>query len=74
MWKNLIFDYAKSLNRYTFTLNELFQSPICYNKDINRRLKMDSLKDLSKWLVSKKFADFTSKDEQDKIFVYWTTP
>ena len=72
MWQKLIFDYAKSLNKYVVTYNELYESPICQNKEINRRLKMDSIIIICEWMVSKKLADFTSTEQQkDKIFVYW---
>ena len=75
MWKNLIFDFAKSQNTYVLTFSELFNSPICCNSAINRRLKMDSIREIAKWMVDNKFADFTANqtegNEQDKIFVYW---
>ena len=59
MWKNLILDYAKSLKVYSLTFNELFNSPICHNATINRRLKMDSIKQIAAWMVQNKFADYS---------------
>lgn len=43
MWKNLILDFAKSQKKYSLTFNELFNSPICHNQSINRRLKLESI-------------------------------
>ena len=75
MWKNLVFEYTKSKGVYSVTFNDLFNSPICQNAKINRRLKMESIKQIAQWMVSNKFADFTSKQtagvDQDQIFVYW---
>jgi len=44
MWADLIVSYAKSKGIYEMSLNELYSSPICHNKDINRKLSLDSLK------------------------------
>ena len=72
MWQKLIFDYAKSQNKYVVTFNELYDSPICQNNQINRRLKMDSIIQICEWMVQKKLADYSATEEQrDKIFVYW---
>ena len=39
---------------------------------------MESIKQIAKWMVANKFADYCSAEqegiEQDKIFVYWRTP
>lgn len=35
---------------------------------------MESIKQIAEWMVSKKFADYTSNNEKDKIFVYWRSP
>ena len=38
---------------------------------------MDAIQAIAKWLVEKKFADFSSQTEggePDKIFVYWRSP
>ena len=39
---------------------------------------MESIKQIAKWMVANKFADFSTAQqegiEQDKIFVYWRTP
>ena len=78
MWKTLILSYAKSLKKWSLTFNELYESPICQNASINRRLKMDSIKQIAKWMVQNKFAAYTSAEggdvEPDKIFVYWLSP
>ena len=80
MWQKLIFDYAKSLGKYSLSFNELYQSPICQNQQINRRLKMDAIKSIAKWLVDNKFGDFTAAANQpgapepDRIFIYWRSP
>ena len=60
MWQKLIFDYCKSIGTYSISFNELYESPICCNAKINRRLKMESIKSIAKWLVGKKFADYTT--------------
>ena len=78
MWQRLIFSYAKSLKKWSLTFNELYESPICQNANINRRLKLESIKSIAKWMVEKKFAAYTTAEggqvEPDKIFVYWLSP
>ena len=63
MWQKLIFDYAKSQNKYVVTFNELYDSPICQNNQINRRLKMDSIIQICEWMVQKKLADYSATEE-----------
>jgi hypothetical protein len=65
MWKNVIHDYAKSLGVYSLTFNELYNSPICHNASINRRLKIESIQSIAAWMVQNKFADYTSAKNQD---------
>ena len=60
MWKNLILDFAKSEKKYSLTFNELYNSPICYKQSINRRLKMESIKEIAAWMVQNKCADYSS--------------
>lgn len=76
MWKNLILDYAKSKGAYSLTLNELYESNVCQNKEINRRLKIDAIRQITDWMVQHKFADWTSTNqaERDSIFIYWRSP
>ena len=74
MWKDLLFMYSGLKGRWAHTLNELLESPACSNEKINRRLKMESLKEVLKWMVEKKFADWADKNEQDKVFIYWKSP
>ena len=50
MWSDLIVSYCKSKGLYSIPLNELYNSPICVNNDINRRLSMDSLKQVVDWM------------------------
>ena len=75
MWQKLIFDYAKAKGTYTLTFNELYGSKICVNKEINRRLSMDNIKQIAAWMVANKFADYTTRGpaegDHDKVFVYW---
>ena len=81
MWSDLILSYAKSKQFYSIALNELYQSPICCNMEINRRLSMENILLVSEWMQknSKKktcdnifieFAEFTS-ESKERIFVYW---
>ena len=83
MWQKLIFAYCKSLSTYSMTFTEFYESPIAQNATINRRLNQESIKQICKWMVDNKYAEFTSKAvvadngesiEQDKIFVYWRSP
>ena len=50
MWSDLILSYAKSKQIYSIALNELYQSPICCNMEINRRLSMDNILYVSEWM------------------------
>jgi hypothetical protein len=74
MWQKLIFDYSQSIKKYSLTLNELYGSPICQNKTINRRLTEKSIREIAEWLVSNKCADWTNQEAKDTIFVYWKSP
>ena len=74
MWQKLIFDYSQSIKKYSLTLNELYSSPICQNKQINRRLTEKSVREIADWLVSNKLADWTNPEAKDTIFVYWKSP
>ena len=60
MWQRLIFDWAKSENKYTVSFNELYESPICQNATINRRLKLDAIKQIAEWMIQKQFAEYTT--------------
>ena len=74
MWQKLIFDYSQSIKKYSLTLNELYSSPICQNKQINRRLTEKSVREIADWIVSNKLADWTNPEAKDTIFVYWKSP
>jgi hypothetical protein len=50
MWSDLILSYTKSKGLYSISLNELYQSPICQNTEINRRLSMDAIKQVIEWM------------------------
>mmetsp|Transcript_19321 Transcript_19321/g.13873 ORF Transcript_19321/g.13873 Transcript_19321/m.13873 type:complete len:89 (+) Transcript_19321:34-300(+) len=50
MWTDLILSYTKSKGAYTITLNELYSSPLCINQKVNRRLSMDSLVQVCRWM------------------------
>lgn len=43
MWSDLILSYAKSKGMLSIALSELYNSPICVNSEINRRLSMDAI-------------------------------
>ncbi|CDW78292.1 UNKNOWN [Stylonychia lemnae] len=70
MWSDLILAYSKSKGLYSISLGELYNSPITQNSEINRRLSMDSILQVSEWMTKNKFADFASASKE-KIFVYW---
>ena len=61
MWQKLIFSYCKSLSTYSMTFTEFYESPIAQNTTINRRLNQESIKQICKWMVDNKYAEFTSK-------------
>lgn len=44
MWSDSILAYSKAKGVYAIPLNELYNSPLCVNNEINRRLSMDSLR------------------------------
>jgi len=70
MWSDLILAYCKHRGVYIISLGELYASPICQNTAINRRLSMDSLNLVARWMQANKFGDFTSQS-CESIFVYW---
>jgi hypothetical protein len=50
MWSDLILGFAKSKQIYSIALNELYQSQICCNVEINRRLSMENILLVSEWM------------------------
>ena len=71
MWSDLILDFTKSRNLYSISLGELYASELCQNNKINRRLSMESLRQIIDWMVKNNFADYAAGKEKDKVFVYW---
>lgn len=51
MWSDLILAYCKKRTLYSIPMNELYNSPLCINNEINRRLSMDSLKQITDWMI-----------------------
>ena len=51
-------------------MGELYDSEICNNAGIQRRLSMDSLGKVAEWMQSNKFGEFTA-ESRESIFVYW---
>ena len=51
-------------------MGELYDSEICNNAGINRRLSMDSVGKVAEWMQSNKFGEFTA-ESRESIFVYW---
>jgi len=70
MWSDIILAYAKNKKVYTLTLGEMYDSPLCNNHGISRRLAMEDLKQICEWMQANNFAEFTSASK-DKIFVFW---
>ena len=50
MWSDLILSYTKAKGYYSISLNELYNSPICLNNEINRRLSMDAILQIVEWM------------------------
>ena len=50
MWSDLILSYTKSKGIYSLSLNELYSSPLCVNKELNRRLSMEGLLIVADWM------------------------
>ena len=50
MWSDMIVSYAKSRGFHSISLSELYNSPICLNAEINRRLSMDSVIQVIDWM------------------------
>ena len=70
MWSDLILSYTRSQQMYSITLNELYESTLCNNQTIKRRVSMDSLKQICDWMQANNFAEYSS-DSRDKIFIFW---
>lgn len=70
MWSDLILAYAKNKKVYSLTLGEMYDSPLCHNQAVNRRLAMADLQQICEWMQANNFAEFTSASK-DKVFVFW---
>jgi len=80
MWSDLLLSWAKSKREYQFPLQELYESPVCVNKEINRRLSMDALHQVISYMKQhskgsnispREFADYVNETSKDKVFIYW---
>lgn len=60
MWSDLILDFTKSKNLYFISLGELYATEICQNSKINRRLSMESLRQIIDWMAKNNFADYAA--------------
>jgi len=70
MWSDIILSYCKSQGLHSISLGQLYDSELCNNQSIKRRLSMNDIKAVGTWMQNNKFGDFTS-DSKEKIFVYW---
>ena len=70
MWSDLILSYCRHQGTYSIALGELYNSPVCQNAEINRRLSMDNIKKVCTWMQANRFAEFTA-ESQERILVYW---
>ncbi len=50
MWSDLILSFTKAKGLHSIAMNELYNSPICVNNEINRRLSMDALTSVIEWM------------------------
>ena len=70
MWSDIILAHAQSKDIKQISLAQLYESPLCNNVGIKRRLTMDAVKTICSWMHNNKFAEFTS-DSRESIFLYW---
>lgn len=50
MWSDIILNYTKSKGLYSISLGELYNAPITQNAEINRRLSLDSIRQVCEWM------------------------
>ena len=70
MWSDLILAHGQSKQIYQVSLGELYDSPLCHNAKIKRRLALDDIRQVCEWMQKNQFAEFTS-ESRDKIFIFW---
>lgn len=70
MWAELLMAFSKHKGQHEIGVRELYDSPVCINQEINRRLSMEALHEVLEYMVKNKFADW-AKGDKEKVFVYW---
>ncbi|CAG8607674.1 16637_t:CDS:2, partial [Funneliformis caledonium] len=74
LWSEIILSYYRHHKLYRLELSEALNSELFYNKGINRRLKLDTLKMIIDEMVKQGMAEWDSPPKKTTAIIYWRKP
>ena len=69
MWSDIFVSYCKAQGKHTMAVQEAYESILCKNDSINRRLSQNDIGLVADWMQSNKFGKWTSA-AREKFFVF----